>query len=70
MVEAIINKFPMAIYDEGQDHKNILLVAVENRHLKIYKLLLNKYSRKHVIFHKVKRNGIPHCILQQLIEKV
>ncbi|KAL5545373.1 hypothetical protein UlMin_005060 [Ulmus minor] len=53
MVEAIIKKFPMAIYDEGQDHKNILLVAVENRHLKIYKLLLNKYSRKHVIFHKV-----------------
>ncbi|RWR75641.1 protein ACCELERATED CELL DEATH 6-like protein [Cinnamomum micranthum f. kanehirae] len=40
MVEEILNKFPVAIRDEDADKKNVVLLAVENRHPKIYKLLL------------------------------
>ncbi|KAL5545376.1 hypothetical protein UlMin_005063 [Ulmus minor] len=57
MVERIIEKFPLAIYDVDQERKNILLVAVENRHLKIYKLLLKKYSGNSVILQKMDKKG-------------
>ncbi|KAL5547883.1 hypothetical protein UlMin_003114 [Ulmus minor] len=57
MVTRIIEKFPVAIDDLDQESKNILLVAVEKRHLKIYKLLLEKYPLKSVIFHKVDKHG-------------
>ncbi|KAL5538812.1 hypothetical protein UlMin_045165 [Ulmus minor] len=57
MVKRIIDKFPVAIYDAGQERKNLLLVALENRHLKIYELLLKKYPPKCVIFQKVDING-------------
>ncbi|RWR75633.1 ankyrin repeat and SAM domain-containing protein 1A-like protein [Cinnamomum micranthum f. kanehirae] len=42
MVEEILNEFPVAIRDEDADKKNVVLLAVENRHPKIYKLLWKK----------------------------
>ncbi|EXB86896.1 Serine/threonine-protein phosphatase 6 regulatory ankyrin repeat subunit A [Morus notabilis] len=54
MVEKILQKFPVSIYDKDKlSSKNIVLVAVENRNLQVYKLLINKYPRKHVVFQKV-----------------
>ncbi|XXG52135.1 hypothetical protein AAC387_Pa03g0528 [Persea americana] len=58
MVEEILNKFPVAIRDEDADKKNVVLLAVENRHPKIYKLLLNKYYNSHEsVFQKVDKDG-------------
>ncbi|RWR75634.1 ankyrin repeat-containing protein ITN1 [Cinnamomum micranthum f. kanehirae] len=57
MVEEILNKFPVAIRDEDADKKNVVLLAVENRHPKIYKLLLKKYHKSHEsVFQKVDKN--------------
>ncbi|XXG52130.1 hypothetical protein AAC387_Pa03g0525 [Persea americana] len=58
MVEEILNKFPVAIRDEDADKKNVVLLAVENRHPKIYKLLLSKYYKSHEgVFQKVDKAG-------------
>ncbi|KAL5545372.1 hypothetical protein UlMin_005059 [Ulmus minor] len=57
MVKKIINSFPVAIYDEDKDGKNVLLVAVENRHLHVYKLLVKNYPGKSVVFQKVDKKG-------------
>ena len=47
----------MAIYDKDKDSKNVVLVAVENRHLQVYKLLIRRYKRKDVVFQKVDKKG-------------
>ncbi|KAL5545592.1 hypothetical protein UlMin_005279 [Ulmus minor] len=57
MVKKIIESFPVAIYDEDKDRKNVLLVAVEKRHLKIYKLLIEKYPKRSIVFQKVDKKG-------------
>eukprot|EP00268_Persea_americana_P022148 TRINITY_DN2203_c0_g1_i11.p1 TRINITY_DN2203_c0_g1~~TRINITY_DN2203_c0_g1_i11.p1 ORF type:complete len:354 (-),score=38.59 TRINITY_DN2203_c0_g1_i11:335-1396(-) len=58
MVEQILNKFPVAIRDEDADKKNVVLLAVENRHPKIYKLLLSKYYKSlESVFQKVDKAG-------------
>ena len=44
MMGAILGRFPVAIHDMDANKKNIVLVAVETRQLKLYKLLLEKYS--------------------------
>ncbi|KAL5545589.1 hypothetical protein UlMin_005276 [Ulmus minor] len=57
MVEKIIEYFPVAIYDDDKDRKNVLLVAVEKRHLNIYKLLIKKYPKRSIVFQRVDREG-------------
>ena len=57
IVEKIIAKFPTAIYDKGEESKNVVLVALKNRHLEMYKLLLRRYKRDHIVFQKVDDNG-------------
>ncbi|PON65212.1 Ankyrin repeat-containing domain containing protein [Parasponia andersonii] len=44
VMEEILGHFPVAIHDVDADQKNIVLVAVETRQLKVYKSLLEKYS--------------------------
>lgn len=57
MVKEILNVFPVAIRDEDAKKKNVVLLAVENRHPKIYNLLLKKYSGHPSIFQKVDKEG-------------
>ena len=57
IVEKILADFSVAITDEDEDNRNILLVAVENRHLAVYKNLLKKYPRNNVVFQKVNKKG-------------
>ena len=56
-MDKILTRFPVAIYDTNTENKNALLLAVQNRHLQVYKLLLKRFPRKSVIFQKVDKNG-------------
>ena len=44
MVEMILNKFPVAIQDVDAEHKNVVLLAIENRQPHVYKFLLKRDS--------------------------
>lgn len=57
MVQRILEVLPMAIHREDADKKNVLLLAVENKHPDIYKLLLKKFPPEHSIYKKVDKNG-------------
>ncbi|XP_062076664.1 uncharacterized protein LOC133781629 isoform X1 [Humulus lupulus] len=57
MVEIILKRFPMAIYDSNEDGKNIVLLALENKKVKLYKFLLQKFSKNESIFRRVDNNG-------------
>ncbi|KAJ9697567.1 hypothetical protein PVL29_009409 [Vitis rotundifolia] len=54
MVEKILQRFPMAIYD-GNENLNVVLVAAENRQSHIYDFLLNSslVLDREVLFHAV-----------------
>ena len=43
-MEKILQKFPVAINDTNVEKKNTVLIAVENWQLKVYQLLVSKYS--------------------------
>ncbi|XP_062113851.1 uncharacterized protein LOC133824861 [Humulus lupulus] len=58
MVERILQLFPVAILDVNRDKKNIFLLAVENRRLKVLKILKETtdiYSKK-LVFRKVDKD--------------
>lgn len=57
LVEKILDRFSVAISDKDEDGKNVLLLAVENRNLELYKLLISRYDQKDVIFHIVDKEG-------------
>ncbi|XP_062079950.1 uncharacterized protein LOC133784678 [Humulus lupulus] len=57
MVEAIVEKFPLAIYDVTEDKKNIVLVALEHRKAQVYKLLLKTHPENESLFWKLDKNG-------------
>ncbi|KAL2510729.1 Ankyrin repeat family protein [Abeliophyllum distichum] len=57
MVQKILELFPVAIHDMNTDKKNIVLLAVENRHPHVYKFLLDKKIMKETIFRKVDVEG-------------
>ncbi|KAM6554941.1 hypothetical protein CsatB_015703 [Cannabis sativa] len=57
MVKRILKKFPMAIYDTNEDEKNVVLLALENKQVKLYKFLLQKYSKNESIFRRVDKDG-------------
>ncbi|GMN74063.1 hypothetical protein TIFTF001_054377 [Ficus carica] len=48
MVVAFLRKFPVAVNDLDADKKNVVLIAVETRQLKLYKKLLDYKSPIHV----------------------
>ncbi|KAH6799639.1 hypothetical protein C2S51_036123 [Perilla frutescens var. frutescens] len=57
MVEAILKCFPVAIHDTNADGKNVVLLAVENRHLHLYKFLLKWKVNKFSIFSQTDKDG-------------
>lgn len=57
MVEEILERYPVAIEDENQDKKNVVLLAVENRQPRVYKFLQNKYATNESIFQKLDKDG-------------
>ncbi|EXB86897.1 hypothetical protein L484_007320 [Morus notabilis] len=58
IIEKILDHFPMAIYDKDKDSKNIVLIVLENRHLKVLKFLLDKYRDcDHIAYQKVDEEG-------------
>jgi len=57
MVEKIMDSFPVAVHDMDSNKKNIVLLAVENRQIYLYDLLLKKKNLKQSIFGKVDSEG-------------
>lgn len=57
MVEKILHLFPVAIHDLNADQKNIVLLAVENRHPHVYTLLLNRNILRESAFRIVDSQG-------------
>ncbi|GMN55950.1 hypothetical protein TIFTF001_025064 [Ficus carica] len=57
MVEEILKRFPVAIYDRDIDSKTVLLVTVENRNLQVYKILIKRYLRKPFVLQRVDKDG-------------
>ena len=58
MVEKILELFPVAIRDINAERKNVVMVAVENRQLHVYRLLLSKnIPNKDHMFSKVDNKG-------------
>ncbi|XP_034690194.1 uncharacterized protein LOC117917862 isoform X1 [Vitis riparia] len=58
MVESILDCSPMAIHDASPEKKNIVLLAVENRHPHLYKVLLKRVNNMtDSVFGAVDDNG-------------
>ncbi|KAL0003962.1 hypothetical protein SO802_011523 [Lithocarpus litseifolius] len=57
MVEEILKKFPMAIHDDTDEGKNVVLLAVENKHPKLYQLLLKKELLTETMLQKLDEKG-------------
>ncbi|WJZ91403.1 hypothetical protein VitviT2T_010479 [Vitis vinifera] len=57
MVESILNFHPKAIHDIDSEKKNLVLLAVENRHPHVFQLLLKKKILKDTVFGAVDNNG-------------
>ena len=58
MVESILICSPMAIHDVSPEKKNVVLLAVENRHPHVYKVLLkNVNNMTDSVFGAVDNNG-------------
>ena len=57
MVQKILKEFPVAIQDLDSDGKNVVLLAVENRHPQIYNLLRNSKIPKESVFRQVDKDG-------------
>lgn len=53
MVEGILHKHPDAIFDVNNKKKNIIRLAMENRHFPLFKFLLNKPTIVKTIFRHV-----------------
>ncbi|WKA01707.1 hypothetical protein VitviT2T_019975 [Vitis vinifera] len=57
MVERILDLYPMAIHDIDSNKKNIVLLAVENRHPYVYELFLKRNIVKDSVFGAVDNKG-------------
>ena len=57
MVERILDLYPMAIHDIDSNKKNIVLLAVENRHPHVYELFLKRNIVKDSVFGAVDNKG-------------
>ncbi|XP_019073567.1 ankyrin repeat-containing protein ITN1 isoform X3 [Vitis vinifera] len=57
MVREILDRFPVAIQDMNSEHKNMVLLAVENRQPHVYELLLNRKIQKDTVFRIVDKDG-------------
>ncbi|XP_016647461.1 PREDICTED: ankyrin repeat-containing protein At3g12360-like [Prunus mume] len=57
MVETILKKFPVAIYDVDSENKNVALLAVENRQPHVYSLLMDSKKQITRLLRGVDNNG-------------
>ncbi|KAK4281203.1 hypothetical protein QN277_012725 [Acacia crassicarpa] len=57
IIKEIIRLFPVAIYDENEEKKNIVLLAVEKRQPHVYKLFLENNFFKESLFRQVDNEG-------------
>ncbi|KAJ9692856.1 hypothetical protein PVL29_011784 [Vitis rotundifolia] len=57
MVEKILEVNPVAINDKNKEKKNVVLLAVENRQLEVYELLVKRKFRKDSVFRAVDNDG-------------
>lgn len=57
MVEKILKLFPAAIRHVDSDQKNIVLLAVKNRQISVYELLLNRKPLEESAFRMVDSEG-------------
>ncbi|XP_028769150.1 uncharacterized protein LOC114726653 isoform X2 [Neltuma alba] len=57
MIEEIVEFFPVAIYDQNEDKKNIVLLAAEHSQPKVFEFLLEKDIYKDSLFHQVDKDG-------------
>lgn len=57
MVEKILEIFPIAIHDMNSELKNVVLLAVESRQTRVYRLLLRRNILKDNIFRQVDSKG-------------
>lgn len=57
IVEKFLKIFPMAIHLEDSEMKNGLMLAIENKHPKVYEVLQQSFKTHQSIFHKVDADG-------------
>ncbi|CAI0379423.1 unnamed protein product [Linum tenue] len=57
VVQKILETFPIAIHDQDIDNKNVVLLAVENKHVQVFKLLTEKVILKESVFGQVDKDG-------------
>lgn len=57
LVEHLLGKYPIALFDLDSTGKNILLLAVEHRQSHIYELLLKKKEMQQSVFGIVDNEG-------------
>ncbi|RWR75627.1 hypothetical protein CKAN_00401800 [Cinnamomum micranthum f. kanehirae] len=57
IVQGIMKHHPMAIHQEDVEKKNAVLLAIEHKHPRTYKLLCDNYSSNQSIFQKLDKNG-------------
>ncbi|CAL1354150.1 unnamed protein product [Linum trigynum] len=57
VVQKILETFPIAIHDQDIDNKNVVLLAVENKHVQVFKLLKEKVILKESVFGQVDKDG-------------
>jgi len=57
IVEKILDTFPVAIHDVDSDKKNVVLLAIENRQPRVYKMLTRRNLVKESAFRHIDNQG-------------
>ncbi|XP_027368677.1 uncharacterized protein LOC113874663 [Abrus precatorius] len=57
MVAKILDTFPVAIHDVDYDNKNVVLLAIENRQPRVYKLLAGRNLETESAFRQIDNHG-------------
>nr|KYP58037.1 Serine/threonine-protein phosphatase 6 regulatory ankyrin repeat subunit C [Cajanus cajan] len=57
MVEKILDTFPVAIHDVDSANKNVVLLAIENRQPRVYKMLTKRKLVKETAFRHIDNQG-------------
>ncbi|KAG2407179.1 uncharacterized protein HKW66_Vig0020010 [Vigna angularis] len=57
MIEKILDTFPVAIHDVDSENKNVVLLAIENRQPRVYKMLTKRNLVKESAFRHIDNQG-------------
>ncbi|CAL5427619.1 unnamed protein product [Camellia sinensis] len=68
MVSQILNYLPVAIYDTIPEGKNVMLLALENRKIMVYKELMRRNVTKDLLHHNdnVRNNALHHAAMVKI----